>query len=287
MQGRCSPLPWRHAARVAARRSKAKWKAWIEHEYGLELSPGNIRRLAAECRRQGRIPPELAREIQRLAALAATSRRDTDAHRQQIPPGRTCHSRSRVAGTGTSACQAWPRRVAGFASEYPNCGLITTIQECLGGGRATYRDQRADRLRVIPADAQCYGRQSWDRAYDHSLGCGEHRYRPRDSGERRVGRALDVAVYSSSWPHGATRASPLLSAAWCSWTPRPGPRPNRSSSTAQPGGEWTGRTSSSPPAPPPAGHSRTATQRTQATAAMTSACPAGPPRVLEVAAEAR
>jgi hypothetical protein len=74
-------FPGWHAARVAARRSKARWKAWIEHEYGLELSPGNIRQLAAECRRQGRIPPELAREIQRLAALAATSRRDTNAHR--------------------------------------------------------------------------------------------------------------------------------------------------------------------------------------------------------------
>jgi hypothetical protein len=73
-------FPGWHAARDAARRSKArKWKAWVEQEYGLELSPGNIRRLAAKCRRQGRIPSELARAIQRLTALAATSRRDTTA----------------------------------------------------------------------------------------------------------------------------------------------------------------------------------------------------------------
>ena len=51
-------FPGWHAARAAVPSSKAnKWKAWIQHEYGLELSPGNICLLAAECRRQGRIPP--------------------------------------------------------------------------------------------------------------------------------------------------------------------------------------------------------------------------------------
>jgi AAA domain, putative AbiEii toxin, Type IV TA system len=74
-------FPGWHAARVAARGSKAKWKTWVQNEYGLKLTPGNIRRLAAECRRQGRIPTELTREIQQLAALAATARKGGNAHR--------------------------------------------------------------------------------------------------------------------------------------------------------------------------------------------------------------
>jgi len=45
---------------------------WVAEEYGLELTPGNIRRLAAECKRQGRVPPELVRKIHELASLAAT-----------------------------------------------------------------------------------------------------------------------------------------------------------------------------------------------------------------------
>jgi len=74
-----------------------------------------------------------------------------------------------------------------------------------------------------------------------------------------LGRSLrPVVVVLAAW--GNARLAPrersmvLVDA-------RPGPRPNRSSPTAQPGGAWTGRTSSSPPAPAPAGHSGTATQR--------------------------
>jgi NADPH:quinone reductase-like Zn-dependent oxidoreductase len=37
-------------------------------------------------------------------------------------------------------------------------------------------------------------RRALGRAYDHRLGCGEHRCRPRNSGERRVRRGLDVTV---------------------------------------------------------------------------------------------
>jgi AAA domain, putative AbiEii toxin, Type IV TA system len=68
-------FPGWHEARDAARDAKArKWKTWVTDRYGLDLSPGNIRRLAAECRKQGRIPAELARVIQTLTALAVSPR---------------------------------------------------------------------------------------------------------------------------------------------------------------------------------------------------------------------
>jgi AAA domain, putative AbiEii toxin, Type IV TA system len=67
----------RDAARAAERRrdrTARKWKRWVTGTYGLELSRDSIRELAAECRRQGRIPPELALVVSELTALAAASR---------------------------------------------------------------------------------------------------------------------------------------------------------------------------------------------------------------------
>ena len=118
----------------------------------------------------------------------------------QVVPGagsEIAMARQRKGAPATASADPSLRKRVGpwRLSEYPNCGLITTIQECLGRPGHLPRSARRSAPGVIPADAQCYGRQSWDRAYDHSLGCGEHRYRPRDSGERHVGRALDVAVY--------------------------------------------------------------------------------------------
>ena len=54
-----------------------------------------------------------------------------------------------------------------------------------------------------------------------------------------LGRSLRP-VHRRPGRMGQRPPRPPVSAAWCWWTPRPGPRPNRSSSTAQPGGEWTG-----------------------------------------------
>jgi predicted ATP-dependent endonuclease of OLD family len=69
-------FPGWSAARDAARKHgrDAKWKSWITEEYDLELSRCSIARLAAECKRQGRIPPELKREIKQLTDLADSSR---------------------------------------------------------------------------------------------------------------------------------------------------------------------------------------------------------------------
>ena len=64
-------FPGWHQARTAAGKAK-KWKKWVAEEYGLDLTPENIRRLAAECKRQGRVPPELVQKIHELTSLAAT-----------------------------------------------------------------------------------------------------------------------------------------------------------------------------------------------------------------------
>jgi hypothetical protein len=76
-------FPGWHAAqdayRAAPRRDRKdkKWKKWVSETYRLELSRENIRRLAAECKRQGRIPPELIQKIKQLTALAASTRTKT------------------------------------------------------------------------------------------------------------------------------------------------------------------------------------------------------------------
>lgn len=68
-------FPGWHEARDAARDAKAgKWKKWVAREYGLDLGLGNIRRLAAECRKQGHVPAELVRVIRTLTALAVSPR---------------------------------------------------------------------------------------------------------------------------------------------------------------------------------------------------------------------
>jgi energy-coupling factor transporter ATP-binding protein EcfA2 len=50
------------------------WKGWVASRYGLTLTRDNIRNLAAECRRRGEIPAELAAAIRNLAAYAAEPR---------------------------------------------------------------------------------------------------------------------------------------------------------------------------------------------------------------------
>lgn len=77
-------FPGWHAAqdayRAAPRRGRPKTlKKWVSETYRLELALGNIRRLAAECKRQGRIPPELIQIINQLTALAASTRTNTNA----------------------------------------------------------------------------------------------------------------------------------------------------------------------------------------------------------------
>ena len=78
-------FPGWHAARDAARsaerrdRSARKWKKWVSETYRLELSLENIRRLAAECKRQGRIPAELTQKIKQLTVVAASTRTNTNA----------------------------------------------------------------------------------------------------------------------------------------------------------------------------------------------------------------
>jgi energy-coupling factor transporter ATP-binding protein EcfA2 len=47
------------------------WKRWVTSQYGLSLTPGTIRDLAAECRRRSKIPAEITAAIQALAAYAA------------------------------------------------------------------------------------------------------------------------------------------------------------------------------------------------------------------------
>jgi AAA domain, putative AbiEii toxin, Type IV TA system len=72
-------FPGWHAAqdayRAAPRRDRKDrtWKKWVSETYRLELSLENVRRLAAECKRQGRIPAELIQEIKQLTALAAST----------------------------------------------------------------------------------------------------------------------------------------------------------------------------------------------------------------------
>jgi AAA domain, putative AbiEii toxin, Type IV TA system len=73
---------WHEArARFAKRpdRSVKKWKQWVPKTYGLELTRDSIRWLAAECKRQERIPLELRQRIGELTALAATLRTDAAA----------------------------------------------------------------------------------------------------------------------------------------------------------------------------------------------------------------
>ena len=77
-------FPGWHAAqdawRAAPRRDRPRTlKKWVPETYRLELSPENIRRLAAECKRQGRIPPEMIQIIKQLTALAASTRTNTNA----------------------------------------------------------------------------------------------------------------------------------------------------------------------------------------------------------------
>jgi hypothetical protein len=78
-------FPGWHAARDAydtapgrVRRDK-KFKKWVSDTYQLDLSRENVRRLAAECERQGRIPAELTQAIKQLTALAASTRTTTNA----------------------------------------------------------------------------------------------------------------------------------------------------------------------------------------------------------------
>jgi hypothetical protein len=78
-------FPGWHAAQGAYRsaprhdRKDRSWKKWVSETYRLELSPENIGRLAAECKRQGRIPPEVIQIIKQLTALAASTRTNTNA----------------------------------------------------------------------------------------------------------------------------------------------------------------------------------------------------------------
>jgi hypothetical protein len=78
-------FPGWHAARGAydaapqRDRKHSRFKKWVSETYRLELSPENIRRLAAECKRQGRIPPELIQKIKQLTALAASTQTNTNA----------------------------------------------------------------------------------------------------------------------------------------------------------------------------------------------------------------
>ena len=78
-------FPGWHAAQGAYRsaprhdRKDRSWKKWVSETYRLELSPENIGRLAAGCKRQGRIPPEVIQIIKQLTALAASTRTNTNA----------------------------------------------------------------------------------------------------------------------------------------------------------------------------------------------------------------
>lgn len=51
--------------------TREPWKRWVTSQYGLSLTPDNIRDLAAQCRRRGKIPAEIATAIQVLTAYAA------------------------------------------------------------------------------------------------------------------------------------------------------------------------------------------------------------------------
>ena len=74
-------FPGWHPALTAFREGKARrWKKWVTEEYGVDLTPENIRQLAAECRRHGRVPAELAQKIRQLTTLAATPGDDANSH---------------------------------------------------------------------------------------------------------------------------------------------------------------------------------------------------------------
>lgn len=62
------------AAEHAASGSREPWKRWVTSQYGLSLAADNIRDLAAECRRRGKILGEITAAIQSLAAYAAEPR---------------------------------------------------------------------------------------------------------------------------------------------------------------------------------------------------------------------
>jgi hypothetical protein len=63
---------WETATAEHARSgTREPWKRWVTSRYGLSLTPDNIRDLAAECRRRGKIPAEITATIQVLAAYAA------------------------------------------------------------------------------------------------------------------------------------------------------------------------------------------------------------------------
>jgi AAA domain, putative AbiEii toxin, Type IV TA system len=72
----------RNAAHRAERRNRdaRKWKKWISESYGLDLSRDGVRQIAAECRRENHIAPELRDMVQQLTALAATYPADTGPH---------------------------------------------------------------------------------------------------------------------------------------------------------------------------------------------------------------
>jgi energy-coupling factor transporter ATP-binding protein EcfA2 len=63
--------------------SHAPWKRWIEKKYSLPLKRENVRRLARICHQEDKIPAELTRKIQELAAYAAAGSRN---HRPSQPP---------------------------------------------------------------------------------------------------------------------------------------------------------------------------------------------------------
>jgi len=69
----------RNAARRAERRNRdaRKWKRWISDNYGLDLSRDGIRQIAAECRRENHIAPELKLVVRQLTALAAINPAET------------------------------------------------------------------------------------------------------------------------------------------------------------------------------------------------------------------
>ena len=51
--------------------TRQPWKHWVTSQYGLPLDRDSVSILAAECRRRGKIPTEMASAIQILTAYAA------------------------------------------------------------------------------------------------------------------------------------------------------------------------------------------------------------------------
>ncbi len=63
---------WEAATAEHARSgTREPWKRWVTSQYGVSLTPDNIRDLAAECRQRGKILAEIAAAIQVLTAYAA------------------------------------------------------------------------------------------------------------------------------------------------------------------------------------------------------------------------